>query len=440
MGRFSIFDNPVRRYAERIALIFIAVSAVYSFPNQSVYFAAFCVPLILLIIKDARVVTVGLCIGGQPFFALFANISGFSITMVVIAIMCAQVAMMASTKKARNLIKTKVFEKYLLWMSAVFVLIAVSFFLSPESSYNTYYLQFFIIYSLFSCLSGLLIVQSSMKLEGILTSLLLFFACVFPLFDFTLLKIPSGILYSSIGLRGEEGMDAIGLGRVSGSLLVISFLVLIGYVDQRNGAWRYTGIFLVFFITLPFMWFIQTRQAMVAAVVTMIFSVSLTYMSGSSLARGRRLSLLLIFVTSAWLLFFLFNWAVSNLAQSRVTEIYSDDARLDGWVAAWEGITMSPIQGYGLGGYYMKYSMWPHGWVIEAWYDYGVIGLLFFVVPIFLATRQTVFSSIQWRPWMLLGSYWIMVAQLSADIPRNTILFLFFTIAFFSYFSKEIVQ
>ena len=426
-----ISSNRISQFADISATAFILCSIFVSFPSVVVYLAIFGAVLVLLCVKNFRAVMVGMCVGGMPFLSLVKSATGLSITQSIIGMITVEVIMLTFYKRFIRIPggNKNRFFKYFIWIVAVYLFILANFIVSPKTNYNIYYIQFFIVYVMFSCLSGMLVVQLSLRLKDIFLPVLLFFVCIFPMFKFTLLNIPVEIAMSAIGLRGYEGFGCISLGRLAGSLVVLVFCVLWENRSASNRKVLFIQGTVGLIAALPVLWYSQTRQAMIASFLIVVLGTLFLLLRGRKLTARQRVFSLLILVMLVWSSYTFLSWSEAHLLQSRVHEGLQSSARSYLWQDAWEGISENPIIGNGYAEYYSRYGIWPHNFVLEVWYDYGFAGLVLFCGLIIMLFMRLYRERTDDSLWLLLGVYWIIVAQASADIPRNSIVFIFVTIA-----------
>lgn len=424
-------SNRISRFAEISATVFILCSTFIPFPSVAMYLVIFGVVLVLLCVKNFRAVMVGMCVGGMPFLSLVKSTIDFSITQSIIGMITIEIIMLASYRRSsltQGGNKNRFF-KYFMWIVAVYLFLLASFIVAPKTDYNIYYIQFFVVYIMFSCLSGMLVVQTSLRLKDVFLPIMLFFVCVFPMFKFTLLNIPAEIAMSAIGLRGHEGLGSISLGRLAGSLVVLVFYVLWETRNVNNRKMLFAQGTAGLVVALPVLWFSQTRQAMIAAFLTVVLGSLFLLLRGKELTARQCIFALLIPVILVWSSYTFLSWSETHLAQRRVYKGLRDSARSYQCQNAMAGISENPIIGYGFAGYYSRYGIWPHNMILEVSYDYGIVGLLLFCGPLIMVFTRLHERQTNYSFWLLLGIYWIIVAQASADIPRNSIVFMFVTIA-----------
>jgi len=387
--------------------------------------------VIVLCIKNYHAVIIAFCIGGVPLTALLKTVYGYSATKTFIVIIALEVVLLVFDKEAVvRFRKSKRFLQYCLWVGLIYVLLLVTYTVSAKTAYAVYYMQFFSVYVTASCLAGLLAVQRALKIEEVLLPMMVFFACSYPTFNSTVTHMSPVVLESEVGARVLEGIGGIKLGRLAGALTVLAFCILWERSSHKGQKLVMLESALAFSICLPMLWFAQTRQSIIAAFVTIETQLLFLVV----LRKGRSVRRLLLGCVAAiliiWASWTFLEWAGEHLAQVRVHRI-ADFQRFHRWKSVWEGICEKPVTGHGLGGYYSQHGIWPHNWILEAWHDYGVIGLLLLCVPIITILSKSYLAPRGHFSWAILGSYWVIVAQASGDIPRNSTVFFFFTVVFF---------
>jgi len=411
------------------AMLFIAAAISIPNVNTYTYVGVFSVLLLFLCINNFRRYLIGFCIFGAPFILLVQSFYNISVTKIILGVIAVQVFVLLQGRKTIRF-SPKFFVGYGLWLSAVFVLILIGFYFSPKSYYTINYTQYFIIYTIFYCLAGLIIVQSDIKIEEVLLPGTLFFICIYPLFGISLLNIPANVFYSSVGLRTFREFDSIGIGRIAGCLSTMAVFSVIKNIGVKKNKMLFGQIALALTASLPILWYSQLRQGVIALGAVILLAIWVAFSGSSRRAFSRNFLLLsLLMLTLSGFLYFM-HWANLNLEQARTVELIDSSSRIDAWQAAWGRICANPIAGYGLGGFYSSYSSWPHNWILESWHDYGVFGLLLFGFPVFRIITNLFYSKEgRGRYWLLVSVFYLVVMQFSCDIARNTIIFLFFSIA-----------
>jgi O-antigen ligase len=412
--------------------LFVFLSAFVPFPSSKFYLAAFSGMLFFLCIKDLRAVVVSLCIGGLPFFLFVKSVINISITQIILCLIVLESVILLSQKTVR-LVRygNERLLMYCLWLGAIYLFILVKLSFAPQTDYNSYYGEFFFIYTTFGCIGGLLVVQSAMKLRAILLPVLLFFVCIFHLFNFTILNIPNTIFMSPIGMQSLEGIDPIALGRLAGMLPVLVFCITLEEKKLRKNILLASQLATTLIVALPILWFIQTRQAILGLFLVILLGLICLYFGQNKYPFRNRLLFTILSLIAIWASYTFLNWAERNMAQVRLYELTIDSHREYFWRVALQGIYEAPILGHGLGGYFYKHGIWPHNWLLELFYDYGILGVILFYGPVLSLFLLLFKGQSGYFVWLLIGSYWIIVAHASADVPRNSILFFFFAIVFF---------
>jgi energy-converting hydrogenase Eha subunit A len=436
----GLFDSHgvKTKYFDIVVMFYIFCNAFIKIPNTALNIGFLLFVLLLLWIKNYRAVLIGFCICGIPFMSLLKKYIGFSITQAIIGTIAIQLAVLLISRKHSILtgLKKGCVPRYLFIILSICTLFLVSFLVAQKTEYNLYYIQFFIVYVVFYSLGGVLVVQKSITLKTVLLPAILFISCLYPLFQFTLFNVPAKIYNSPVGLRGVDAMDSISVGRFAGGLIILALCVLWETrTEKKPNLFVFSQITLALVISGPLLWYSQTRQAMLSVIVSIIIGAFIILITNKKMSLWQRSIVFLTPVLLIWISLIFLNWAEAHLAQVRVKE-FNDISRERLWAQAWEGIKIEPIIGHGLGSYYAEYFSWPHNWFLEAWHDYGVLGLMLFIILVIALFARAYTSQNTKSLWVFVGIYWVIVAQVSADIPRNSALFFFFTIALLPFSEK----
>lgn len=425
----DVNKKTVNGKTDILITIFIMVSTFIMVDSAILYLSACSITLLLLCIKDIRATLVGFCLTGMPFMYLLQRHTGISITTAILGVIVVQTLLLFFTNSGPGKwdIKKRNFAVYCFIAFSVYIVLLANYIISPKTQYNTYYIQFFTVYAIFYSLGGLIIIQRKLSLQSVLIPSMFFFVTIYPLLGFTILKMPAAVVNSTIGLRSAGVVDSISIGRISGCLLLLAFCL---FWESRNELNKNIKIILnvglAFVMAAPILWYSQTRQAILAVVLTIIIGSIFLLLKNVKINRFQKIVVFCLPILVTWASLYFLNWAEENLAQKRFTEI-NDRSRKMLWVNAWKGISDNPINGHGFAAYYSDYNMWPHNIFLEIWYDYGFIGFCLCIMICFFFIKRAFISKNANYMWTFIGMYWLIVAQASADLPRNTVLFLFVT-------------
>lgn len=428
----SLIHKPENRFIDISVMAIICYVMLVGLPSTLLVVILLSVGVTLLCIKNYYAVIIGFCIGGGPLTSLWKSVYDYSITKLFICVIILQLILIFVDKQpALKFDRNKCYRIFLLWSALIFFFIFINFIVAPKSNYNIYYIQYFFVYSTAAILAGLLAVNKKLAIEDILLPIMLFFSCAYPVFSSTVLNIAPAIQESSVGTRALEGIGCLKLGRLSGSLIVLAFFILWKNIQAKKDTLLFCQIALAFIICFPMLWYSQTRQSMIAALLTVEISMIFLMLFNKKRTLWQSLFWLSIAVFVFWGSYSFLEWARDNLAQMRLQTRFADTGRFYKWQEALDGIYTNPIIGYGLGGYYSHYGIWAHNWVLEVWYDFGVIGVMLFCGPIATILTKSYSALKDHVFWPILGAYWVIVAQVSGDIPRNPEIFFFFTVSYF---------
>jgi len=370
---------------------------------------------------------------GLPFLTATATLVGLTPTAFVIAInlilvllVIRNLPLLLSRPSYRGV------QRFLIWWFSFLLVYSIFSIIEGGSDYRVFTLQYLLIYGTFYSLAGVLVIRYEVSLfETMVVGL--------PLFAFHYWLLAASPISLSvmanpvIGLRGNEGFDPINGARTAGLMLLTPLIVFA--TERRNIRWvPEFGAAIV--LSAPLVWYSYTRQVFVAVILVVLWMFALMMLSrrreGESLVR--RLTALglmcVIIATSALLVMSL----LQGDTQSRLLQEGLETDRTVLWRASLALIADHPVIGAGIGEFQRRgLGEWPHNWFIEAWLVLGLPGLLLTIIGTVVFLNALLRRRHGWvAAWLPLGLYWLIVAQFSADIARNSQLFFFMAFGFYA--------
>jgi len=224
------------------------------------------------------------------------------------------------------------------------------------------------------------------------------------------------------------GRGSIGTGRIGG----VTALIAIFYFLRSKGAKRKMLFFMAAVIGLATLILSGTRGALIALAVACV-PVFLFVRSGSFAKQVISTAVMFAVV------FFLIQLTPEAVA-SRWSELSSvhSVAEMDRIPIIERALAMvadAPVYGNGIGSYFERYATWPHNIFIEMLVEFGVVGLLWFIVFLLMTClkaiafiRNPLYPNTQRNFVVLLVCcllFFLIEAQFSLDIPGNCPVWLF---------------
>lgn len=391
---------------------------------------------ILLIAIAARVgavpVLVSIALFGLPFLQITGSVIGLTATQIVIALVF--ILLIITIKNSSEFIVLPRFlgiRRFFVWWLSLICIYSI-FVVRDFSIYSSYSLQYLVIYGSFYALAGLLALKFRISLLTVLIISLPIFAFNYLILNASILSL-SGITDAVLGLRLEEGFDAINGARVAGLLFLMPFVILF---SERLSIRLIPYFAAAVVLSGPIAWYSYSRQVLLAVLFTAlwIFATALLLEQRNDKAPRKKMGILLtILIITISASFFVTN-LLENNSQSRLIQDALETGRSDLWSVSIALIFKNPLLGIGIGNL-QKYTpfQWPHNWFIEAWLTLGLPGFLLAAVAAIVIWKALFNrSDTLVAGWVVLGFYFIITAQFSADIPRNSIIFFFLTFAFYA--------
>ncbi|MHA7108845.1 O-antigen ligase family protein [Sunxiuqinia elliptica] len=360
---------------------------------------------------------------GNPFIVFIGNLINITATNIYIASIPISLAYLALTQR-------KVPYSILSYSIVLIMLICLLLLQTTRSQhveYGTYKLIYFLIYFTASAIPILALDMSKeIDIRVLLTFATLFYCFLYINLELSVIKTIQFSLINPFGLRGLEKFDAIGSPRLS-SVGLIGIAYCLIYEKRIN----YLIIIISTIIFSVILIFSETKQAIFASIFC-IFLLTYNYFSfKKQIIKFHSIILFLFLAIYIWI------WDSLEiiLSYSRLTDLGSTFERFTHWTNSIKTISEFPIMGIGLGSYGDFY--WPHNIFLESWVELGLFGLLIvFSITGILGVK--IFESLKKNnsnPIIKLISLWavfyLLTAQVSADIARNYILFVF-PLIFFS--------
>jgi len=397
----------------------------------AVILTAAVVGLVTLRLGLARTL-VAIALLGLPFLNAAASLIGSTPTVLVMGLdVVLLVLVMAASPALLSLSSYRGVRRFLVWW-ILFLLVYSAFSFTAElSDYSIFTWQYLAVYGSYYALAGVLAVRNEVSAAETMAVGLPLFACNYDLLDASVTSI-STIADATIGLRGSDAFDPIVGARAAGLLLLMALAVILS--SRRKRRWV-PEIVMAIALAAPLVWYAYTRQVYVAAVLVAVLMVAVMVFRrrarGESL--GRQLVLIgvvcLLGAAAAWHIFdFLETNSASRIAQYGL----QSDSRTALWMTSLHLIADNPIAGIGVGEFQRRgFGLWPHNWIIEAWLGLGLPGLILTAVGAGVVLLALLSRSEAWLGgWLFLALYYLLVAQVSADIARNAPLFFFIVLAF----------
>jgi len=372
---------------------------------------------------------------GLPFLRAAAQVIGVTPTVLVMALDV--VLLLLAMRSAPALLVRPEYrgvQRFLIWW-LVFLLVysAVSLLLEP-SEYSIFTWQYLAVYGSYYALVGLLAVRQKVPLPETMAVGLPLFAFNYWLLDTSFISV-SAVADERVGLRGTASFGAIESARIAGLVLLMALAV---FLTDRRTLRRLPEIGMAIVLSAPLAWYAYTRQVYVAGVLAAAWMVAALHRRIRGEGVGRRLTLIAIVCVGSMAVALLALELLQSNPQSRIAQSGLQSDRWELWKASLELLASHPITGVGIEEARRNGIVsWPHNWFIESWLSMGLPGLILTAIG-----GGSVLAALlrRWEPWLngwlFLGLYFLLVAQVSADIARNSVLFFFIVLAFHAMSSR----
>lgn len=368
---------------------------------------------------------------GLPFLRTAAEMIGLTPTMLVMALDVVLLLLVMQASPALLVRPTyRGVRRFLAWWLMFLLIYSAFTFVAEHSEYSIYTWQYFAVYGSYYALAGVLAIRLQVSPSQALAVGLPLFAFNYWLLETTIISV-STIADETIGLRGAEAFDPIASARIAGLLLLMSLSVFLN--DRRKLHWL-PEIAVAIALSAPLAWYAYTRQVYVAAVIAAAWMVAVTTLRPR--ARGEKLGGRLALIAIVCIVTVVSSWQVLELlesnTQSRVVQDGLQSDRVELWKTCLRLIAGNPIAGTGVGEFRRAgFGAWPHNWIIEAWLALGLPGLILTIIGAGVVLAALLRRCEPWLSgWVFIALYFLLVAQVSADIARNAPLFFFIVLAF----------
>ena len=337
------------------------------------------------------------------------------------------------------IIKKKITSSQLIFISILIVFVALILLQLQRSNYYDYGLYkvtYLSVYLIFYSLIAIAVQLSKyFKLYTFLGYCVLFFSFTFINIELSIIETINFSISNVFGLRGlGENFDAINLPRIASIGFITTIFVGL-YGDKRNySILILSSVFFSIILVLS-----ETKQAIFATILCLILLLSSYHNLNKTLIRFSILGGMMLVI----IYFLLKNEIETILSTSRVTDLGSTMERMTHWKHSIQIISQSPIFGVGLGSYGNFY--WPHNIFLESWLELGILGFIIIVYlsGIIIKKVLSIFKRNKNLPsitylitiWAL---FYLSTAQVSGDIARNFILFIFPLIFYSKTLSKRV--
>jgi O-antigen ligase len=394
---------------------------------------------ILLVKTGPSKLLAALSVGGLFFITFIKEMLIISASYIVILqIIIIAIIVIKNSKYFGSIYNRKALRSYRIWLVALYLTVFIQYLLGPVSTWSTFLFEYFLVYASYYILAGMLVARLGIGIQDILLPCVFLSSFIYPLIGTSVSQVPNNAAIVDIGLRLTKNFSAIGHDRIAGQMIVLAIFSFVTSQDKRKVA---PEAVVAIFLSLPILWFSYTRQSIIAVYAAIIFLLYEIIFKRKFIRPYLSKALILfligisLFITFAWIEAEYSRHSNSRLSVSGIVGMdESSLTRLDLWRFSWEHIKMNPILGYGLGGFASLYEAsgagaWPHNWIIEAWFEYGLIGLIIFLLGMYLLIHRLVSSSNPWLiNWGALGIFWLVVIQVSGNIPENAPIFFFISV------------
>jgi len=374
---------------------------------------------------------VAVAVLGLPFLHALASLIGLTPTVLVMGLdVILLVLVSAASPALLSLPAYKGVRRFLVWWFVFLAIYSIFSFTAELSDYSIFTWQYLAVYGSYYALAGVLAVRHEITPSEAMAVGLPLFAFNYPLLHASIISV-STIADATIGLRGSGAFDPITGARAAGLLLLMALAVICA--GRRNQRWV-PEIVVAIVCGAPLAWYAYTRQVYVAAALVALWMLAAMVfgprVQGESL--GRRLATLAVMCLLATLAVSYALQLLGSNMHSRIAEHGLQSDRADLWLTSLRLIASSPISGIGIGEFQRAgYGLWPHNWIIEAWLALGLPGLILTAIGAGVVVAALFRRSERWLSgWLFLALYYLLVAQVSADIARNAPLLFFIVLAF----------
>lgn len=377
---------------------------------------------------------------GSPFLFLFKNATNLSASALIIGIMLYSVVYL-NYKQKNDQYRSRFpgySNPFFLWLFFLYAIVIIQYYFGPYTYYSEYSIKYFLVFSTFFVVSGILITIFRLDIVKMIVPGVFFYSISYPAINMSIISVPVNLALSEFGLRTVEGASIFGISRLGGLLLIT---ILIGFYSAKTITRVLPEYLLGIVITIPYIWFSYSRQVLVAIFVIFATLVIIILFNKYYIPNIRKkIGYSFIFISLGLLGLKLISimtgkYYASRFSQFGIIKILDESAltRIELWKTSWELIKEKPVTGYGLGGFgvvarYDEWS-WPHNWFVEAWVNLGIIGIILFIIGAIIIISPLIRSKYSWLiTWAIAGTYFLLVVQVTSDIPRNAKIFMFISI------------
>ena len=436
---FRIFD--------RILILGTAILlSLNIFPGRFVIWVVLGVLIFLFIRMGLVTLLAALSLSGLFLLALIKQKLVMSASLLVLIQTFLTILLIYSKTifKTSNSLNSNSLKNYRIWIIFLYILILVQYLLGPRTSYSDFLIQYFLLYASYYIITGFLVVRFGIKLDQLLLPSVFFLCLMYPLINISIIDLPK-IMLSNMqaqvyGLRMIKGYGAIGHDRIAAQTIL---LICLSFVTSQYKNKILPEIFIGIILALPIIWFGYSRQSLIGTFfgVFLIFIKTAFQKRFTGFKTQQKYLILLFIIIAVYLSFSWISTEIDTNISSRYakfgilkTNDESSYTRLSLWKLSWKYIQENPIFGYGLGGFGKLYARgkrgWPHNWFLESWIEYGIFGLIIFIIGAFYLINSFLKNNNKYIAcWSILGLFWLFVVQVSSNIPENSPIFFFITIA-----------
>ena len=420
-------------------IVLLGMTAVISlnlFPKTVLFFIGIFGIIFIINRAGFPILLASMSLLGLIFINLYKE---FSATVVLTFLLGLTVNYLFFRRQNQKLYLNKyLLNRFVIWVLLLYFVVILQYFAGPHSYYNDYSIQYFLVYASYYIVSGLLIVKFRIHIFDLTLPGLFFFSFAYPSMDISVFRAPSLLAYSEMGMRAIEGADCHGIARIGGLLLIQLLLKAFHSKDVLKVFYEFLlGVAII----IPYVWFSYTRQVFLAILIV-LFVIALVTIYNKNYSRkiGMKIRVvmflfLIVFVGLKTIESVTSKYHQSRFATAGFIDLRDDSSinRIHLWRFSWEMIKKEPIYGYGLGGFGEAFSgsawAWPHNWFVEAWVNLGILGLLIILYGAAVLVKPLFRQTNSWLlHWAILGFYYLILLQFTADIPRNSIIFMFIAI------------
>ncbi|RST57688.1 O-antigen ligase family protein [Siminovitchia terrae] len=377
------------------------------------------------------------------FFVLFLTSGYFksSESKIDITFVCLLVTVVLALKDMPNKME-KVTFRLIVVLAFIYALILIGFLYSPSASYAIDKLIKFTVLTIPAFLIGIMILQSEESVKRFLKSII---AVGVTMSVFAIYLFMSN--NAGIGFIGLGDGNYLGLGRVTG----LTFLILMIWITfsrmPRIKALLTIAVALLVFAALSIS---GARMPLLAALAVgaLIVLRSVRIKNGVVLVSSGFKYLFSLLIVGVAFVSWLFSKGYLDTIIYRVSVLFTEkqggvsaEGRLDRYNEAYEMFVSSPIFGKGLGSFTIFYNNgvdindYPHNIFLEFLSELGLVGLIGFLVLIFLCLTPILksgFKGMKLEQSALLACFLFLLlnANTTGDINDNRMMFAFLAIIF----------